>query len=731
MNIRARSSFESIFITVLFLFGLFYISNAWSPSSYGIFLQQHDPDNTGVIWGKPRAIRSDEWAVVTPLTQATVNNGFERFNQSSYYKEDLRINYGLPIFDWGMIFKPTMWGYLLLKPAMAYSLHWYLIFCLFIVGYFKLFSIIGFNRILSLSASITLYYSTFSQFWWDEKGPILAFFPWIVYLLLAKIKPLPALLIFYWLSASWLITNFYPPVIISLGFVGAVLFLCYGSHWFTVKRLIALAITSAAAMCTALLYLKDYLIKTSQTQYPGHRSISGGSLSWSEWFSQLFPFSTFDKNFEVFSTVNICEIGAVGVPFLLMALVHINYKKPINNSPSPKEKVNLYICFTALMLMSLWMLAPIPSWAGKVFLWDNVHPMRMKYAEGVMLTICTLMAARYLNFILSAKRFILYSLLILVAWCVTKLAYANITVNTLSFHSFRNMSRDLYFIPGMIIAYIAIKYFNLKPLTAFTFCSAIVSMVVIAPFNPIQSANAIFANHNAIKEKINPYVDTTDNVLAIPGYPGATLNGLGYKSVTHVTATPDLLLWKKIFPDMEESKFQHVFNRYSHIHLASVDEPYSPQPDVVEIPFKNFGLRVYIPAVNVGKIILLNKGNVMRGNIDNLPPGELTGFSPLVGNYNNTSRGTLLVKLCNSGICQVAKAELAKSSDNTYLPLLFKTHLKINAGTTTSYEFELKNDVDSMVALWSSDTTHTNNLVINNVTSSINLMPNLEVSYAK
>ncbi|MFU9138976.1 hypothetical protein [Erwinia tasmaniensis] len=731
MNLHTRFSFEIVLFFILFMFGLIYVGNAWSPSSYGVFLQEHDPQHTGVLWGKPRAIRSDEWAVVTPLTQATVNNKFERYNNTSFYREDLRINYGLPIFDWGLVFKPTMWGYLFLKPAMAYSLNWYLIFVLFIVGYFKLFNSIGMERLLSLSVSVTLYFSTFSQFWWDEKGPVIAFFPWLVYLLLSKLKLLPTLLLFYWLSASWLITDFYPPTVISLGFVGAVLFICYGQHWLTIRKLVSLAITIIASVVTTLFYLKEYLLKTSQTLYPGHRSIDGGSLAWSDWLSQIFPFSTFDKDFNVFGMANICEVGAVGVPFLLMILVHINYKNPLKKSPTDKERSNIYICLVALLLVNLWMLAPVPSWMGKLFLWDNVHPVRMKYAAGVMLAICTLTVSNYLNFIVNIKRYVVYTVLILIAWYLTKLDYSNTNIDAGFFKNIRGLTKDLYFIPGILIAYIIIKYFKQQHVTSFVICSAIVSAIVIAPFNPIQSANAIFSDHKIIKNKIDEYVNPVDGTLAINGYPGATLNGLGYKSVTHVTAVPALMLWKKLFPNMNESEFQHIFNRYSHIHLANTSEPNSPQPDVVEVPFKKFVTRFYLPAINDGKIISLSKGDRLSGSFDNLPPGELTGFSPLIGNYGNTSKGVLLVKVCNSGVCEEAQVDLEKSTDNAYVPLFLHKKLKIYPQARTTYEFMLKSSADTSLALWSSNTTNSSILSINDINKQIKLIPNLEVNYAQ
>lgn len=89
-----------------------YVGNSWSPSSYAFALNNYFAyQDVQPTLGQSRAIRSDEWAVVTPLTKATVRNDFERYNKTSLYQEDLRINYGLPIFDWGLAFKPTMWLY--------------------------------------------------------------------------------------------------------------------------------------------------------------------------------------------------------------------------------------------------------------------------------------------------------------------------------------------------------------------------------------------------------------------------------------------------------------------------------------------------------------------------------------------------------------------------------------------------------------------------------------------
>jgi len=726
-----RLSFEKILLAAFFLLGLIYVGNTWSPSSYGYFLQQHQPDNTGIVWGEPRAIRSDEWAVVTPLTQATVNNKFERYNKTSFYNEDLRINYGLPIFDWGLIFKPTMWGYLFFKPAFAYSLHWYLIFTLFIFGYFKLFNRLGLNKLVSLSASFTLFFSTISQFWWNEKGPVFAFFPWIVYCLLIKARPAIVLPLIYWLSCSWLITDFYPPYVISLGFVGGVFFLAYGSQWFSVKKIIPLGITLGFAIITTLLYLKDYLLNTSKTVYPGHRSLSGGSLSWSEWFSQFFPFSTFNNKFEVFSATNISEIGAVGVPLLLLLLTHLDFKNPVKSVPEKRVKLSIYLSLIALAFMSLWMLAPVPAWLGKMFLWDNVHPVRMKYAAGIMLTFLTLIFSKYANFVVNAKRFAIYFSVIFIGWFATKINYAHVKVDGDFFANSKGLYQDLYFIPGLAIAYLLIKRFNFKVVTAFACCSAIASASVTLSFNPLQSAEVIFGSHQKIKNELDAYVDKENNLLAVSGYPGATLNGLGYRSVTHVTAVPALALWRKYFPGMEENDFITIFNRYSHIHLENIAEPYSPQPDVVSIPLRLFSKNYYYPESNQGKVIPLKAGGRFSGIIKALPAGKMQRFSPLIGNYNNTANGILTVKVCNNNNCKEASIDLEKTVDNAYAQLTLSSPLIIEPDSLTSYEFELESASDSSIVLWGSENKVDSATSGKAVNQQNNLIPNLEVQYGK
>ncbi len=95
------------FIAAVLLAGLVYVSLQLTPSSYAVVLKQIDaPADAGPLMGEERAVRSDEWAGVTPMFQASVRARFQRINETSVYREDLRNFYALPLRDWGLAFKP-------------------------------------------------------------------------------------------------------------------------------------------------------------------------------------------------------------------------------------------------------------------------------------------------------------------------------------------------------------------------------------------------------------------------------------------------------------------------------------------------------------------------------------------------------------------------------------------------------------------------------------------------
>jgi len=689
-----------VFYTLIVLLcGFVYVSQYWSPSSYGLVLRQIGVEDVGTVLGKPRPIRSDEWAVVTPLTQATVNNHFERMNKTSFYGEDLRINFGLPIFDWGLVFKPTMWAYLITDPAHAYSFHWFVVLALFVVGYALLFVKLGFGEKQSILLSVGLYFTGFTQFWWNEKGPIFAFFPWLIWVLLLRLPVPVRLFLFYWIGASWLITNFYPPVFLSLTFVGALIILAVKREWLNPKKLILLVAATAAAALTVVIYLKDYLLKTSTTIYPGQRNVGGGSVPWQEWWSQVFPFATFDWRYESVIGQNICEVGVVGSALVLMTLCFLDYNNVLKIMSERSETRNrLLILGGGLLLMTAWMILPLPAWMGIPLLWNNVQPERMEYAAGMLLLLVIAILGREAGIVVTIRRLVAYVSLVIVGWLVLKQIPFDANAELLLFRS-----NDLIVIPILLLAFVFNRKNRFPQYNVLLVASALCGVVALFLFNPIQSSKDFFIRHDTpIVRAIEKEIQKPQGYLALGGMAGATLNGLGYASVSHVTAVPALDFWRRKYLDMKEEDFLKVFNRYSHTSLISGTKPVLLQADNVGVPLADFWpdcIEVPVDVAGAGTPFWLQQGHSASGDLMLNRAGRIRGVDVFIGNGMNSADGVLILKLCNAKECVSVNRNLAESLDNAYLHFKLDHPLVIDRSEPVQYEFQLRESTHP-VALW-------------------------------
>lgn len=699
----ARKPYTWVLWLTLALCGIVYVSQYWSPSSYGVLLRQIGQAGEGLVFGEPREIRSDEWGVVTPLTQATVHNGFGRFNKTSIYQEDLRINYGLPIFDWGMVFKPTLWGYLLLEPARAFSLHWFATLALFVAGHFLLFARLGLAPASSMLLSVGLYFTPFTQFWWNEKGPVLAFFPWVLLALLAPWHWSLRLMVFYWVGASWLITNFYPPLFLSLAFVGAVILLAFKSDWLRPSRFIPLAAASVAAGSTAAVYLKDYLLVTARTVYPGGRSVSGGSVPWYEWIAPLFPFSTFDRHFESIRGANICEVGVVGAAFLLVAACCLKYERvgPLVAHGSEMRRPFLLMSI-GLLFMAAWMVLPLPAWAGAPFLWNHVQPERMEYAFGLLLMLFVALLCERAGLELTARRVGLYFIAVLFGWLALK-GWSAVSARSTSL--LQSRLSDLIVIPMLLVAVAATRLRRGSEATTVLAASALSGAFVLFAFNPIQSSKVIFAGPNeqtrTLLEAERP--EGASGPVAMNMF-GATINGLGFPSVAHVTPVPALQFWRQRYPGMPQEAFMATFNRYSHIRLRTdISAPVSDYPDTVGIPLADFWpSRALVPAHAIQAPVApqwLPQDQSLDSRITAPRAGALAHIGVLVGTANGTSDGNLSMRVCAAQQCAEGAVALKRTVDNTFASVALSAPLVVQKGTELAIRLSLS-DGQHGVALW-------------------------------
>ena len=567
----------------LLVMGCVYVGQAWSPSSYGHVLQVAGASNTGLIWGQSRPIRSDEWSVTTPLTQAAVRNHFERYNQTSFYGEDLRSNYSLPLHDWGLAFKPTYWLYGVTPAAFAFSWHYWAMFVVFLFGYAHLFKLAGASPSQAFLFSGSLYFTGFVQFFWNSNTSLLAYFPWLMVAMASSWRLRVRALIFYWVATCWLIGNFYPPLFISLALVAAVVLWAYRPDLMKGQSVLVFGLATLAACGTAVIYLWDYLAQTAITSYPGQRTSVAGYYPWHLFLTHFWPSALFNHDFKASVTyTNVTGVGVAGFYWTAAAACFTHWT--VAGLQQLWRDRTQRVLLLGLAIAMAWMLAPVPDWIGTITGLNRVPPERMVYAAGLLIVLNAWHASSRLGLVQGrwVQRSVLYISLSVAGW----LAYGWWTQPESGPE--QHLTELMAPLVVCCTLWLAFKR-NWNASTALIGACALVHVLVFGRFNPIQSALPIFEEpRHELAQTLRHHVDD-QGVLYVQreGLIGATLNGMGFKAVSHLNVTPQWPIWtEKLGALVEPSRA--TFNRYAHIRLIASDQVKLLENDQVGVPASFF-----------------------------------------------------------------------------------------------------------------------------------------------
>jgi hypothetical protein len=553
-----------------------YVGQRWSPSSYGLLLQVLGVADTGIVSGVPRAERGDEFAWQTPLLQMTLRSGFQRYDRTPPYFEDLRTLYAMPIKDWALIFKPQFWLFYVAPPSIAYSFYHFLLIAMFVVGYTVLFARLGGRPFDSLLMALVLFFSAYYQYWWN--GAANFFSPWFPWIVLAPLWPLrfvARLLLLFWLLVSALLSYFYPPYSISLGFVAVILWLTIRPEWLRQwPRVLALGGTAAAAGATVLFYLRDILAVVGQTVYPGQRISGGGGVYFRWWLTQLFPTSHMNHHQPLIPGPNICEVSTVGSIYVLAVLFFVPWPRLVRES-TREDWRRWAVLGAGLIATQAWMTVRLPAWAGYPLLWHLVQPGRMVLAGGVMLLIVAFVIAQRQPLRPTASSSVAFGLTLLLAWALFKRDLGIGVVEAF---------RDWIFVVPVAVATALLSLgwsTAARANTLLLASAALLGFVSFGRFNPIQKTTPIFEKHQtAMTEDFDRRVRQDERgFLLLPfgthwfSRTGLPLVGMGYPSLAYATFDPAMDLWKKLYPDVPADTLNRTFNNVGSFDFGDVAEP--------------------------------------------------------------------------------------------------------------------------------------------------------------
>ncbi len=594
----------------MLLLGAVYTFGALSPSSYGFVRERMGFVETGTIVGKARSIRSDEYGLWTPMVQILVRNGFERINTSSPYKEDLRNFYALPLWDWGLVFKPQFWPFFFAPPEYAYAFYHAAHIVLFLIGWHLFLLALGFPRGWSIPLSVTLLFSGFVQYWWVNLGLHFAILPWYGLIFLKLEAFWPRAVAASYVTAMWMMSvQFYPPLVLNICLIGAVFVLVFKARSVTLPRVCSLVLGTAVGSAIVTFYYWEPIHFLAGTVSHGDRSYAGGGMPFQTWFGQILPYFDISR-FDSFQAPNICEAGSLSSYVFLLTVCFIDYGKlgMAWREASAGMAIKLMFPLIPFVAVAVWQFADIPAWFGFPLLWHKIPFWRLSVVGSGMVLVAALIMLRMSAVVFTWQRLAVFTALSIVMWLASKGVFPDEP-------SFSDLT-ELTIVPAIFIGWWAVRRFRLNHASqacVLLFAAMVGNIAMFGPFNPLHSATAIFQTPDMAKTKILHIKQAAhpDGLLlpAGPGTHGAVLNGIGFNALAHVVTVPSANYFgflKRHFGYLSKEQFRLSFNRIAIIRPGWKRPPLWRDPLLMPVPVGGDGLVVPVgrfyrtPVVEMG-----------------------------------------------------------------------------------------------------------------------------------
>lgn len=614
---------------------LFEISGS-SISTWQDFIGIQSTAGTGDLLGKPRLIRSDEWAVNTPMAFS------QYFNQEGafpYFSDTLRgtktdafIIYGQPVRSWEVIFRPFQWGYLLFAPARGLSFFW----CGRLLALFLISLEMGVylfkKKTYAVAYTFLLTLSPMVQWWFAINGLVemLVFGQAALLLIAAYLNQKNYLKKFFLmlglvLCAGGYILVFYPPWQIPLGY--AFLFLMIGliirefkkECWCWKKDLlIAFTFFLLLGISMGAIVSKswDTIQTVMNTAYPGAREFTGGGafrkiMNWGQGI--LLPFLE-----PAIGGTNVCEEANI-ISFFPMGII-IGLWVIIKEKKRDPMLISL---FTGTVFLTSYCIVPWPSILAKITLMSNCQPKRVILAAGFLSLILLFYAAK-----ISEKgpgKIVGASTVIVLTGGITYYLYKTLP-ELYTTESKILATAGMIFICFFAVALMLYKKYN-GIFLAICISVALVSGAIVNPIH--KGVDVIYTN--PLVQTVSEVVRNDDAngiwIVENMGFPLINLPIMvGAPTINCTNTYPDMQRWGELDKD---GTAEQSYNRYAHISIKLdkienvIFENPETSPDVLNITLPPTELE------NLNVKFILSNRDLTEFNTDSITFSEKTQ----VGNY--------------------------------------------------------------------------------------------------
>lgn len=582
-GLRLGLQWDWRWIVLLSLACAVYVGLALSPSSYALGLERLGQTATGTWLGSPRGIRSDEWMVYTPYMQIAVENSFQRINALSPYQEDLRTFQALPLLDWALLFKPYHWGFFVAAPAYGYSFYFFFMATAFLAGWALFVRKLGLSVWIAVPVAVSLYFSQYVQVWWTTNAGAFSLAPWVALAWMYSGHRLLRIALTAYAITAWMLACAYPPFLYSIALAIGGLIIAFRREAISLRSLYDATIAGSIAIALFIGYFHELIDIMQQTVYPGRRVAVSGSVGLERLLAQLSP-TALIHGFEPLARIkgtNACEIAVLStlLPMYAAALAdHRAFATWLT-----RNRLTLIILCTTLAVFMAWMFLSVHPVLARISGLYLVPPARALVGFGLVLNI---VAAAYIA--ISGIR-------VSVSRALATMALVGIALWVKASWSGTDFAGTFSYLDAVLpLATIAllVGLALLRAATARTVLTlwvvAAANVAMFGTFNPVQRTHAIFdVDRDAVRATLETEGARTDRngAMVALGHYGALIPGAGVPSINHVLYTPQLAFFRRHFPDMEEARFNEVFNRYAHVIVNEAPEPSLLSPDSLSVPW--------------------------------------------------------------------------------------------------------------------------------------------------
>jgi len=523
--------------------------------------------------GISRGIRSDEWAVNTPMMLSQYYNNSGLF---PYFSETIRgtltdtfIIYGQPVRDIAIFFRPFHWGYLLLSPAKGLSFFWISrVIALFLVSFEFGMIFTKKSKMLSLIYALLITWSPVVQWWFAINGLV----EMLVFGQLALVmitfymnnqnyykRSLYALVVL--ICAGGYILTFYPAWQVPLVYVFLALFIGVflenREHFMWNKKDVGIGIGLILLLSLGMIYILSKsggtISSVMNTVYPGGSAETGGNQV-SRLF--LYPGNLFFAFSRELTYANLCEL-AVYFDFFPMGIILTGWVL-FKQKKADKLLILMLLANAALIL---WCLFPWPEWLAKATLLSYSKPVRAFLAVGflnilLLIRSLALFEGEFSKWIKAGTALLMSVVITLLSLKIYE-GYLDLKMSILI----------LFFLFGSF--YVILRGNKEWARKVLLMISLVIIFVAGLFVNPVVSGLDAIYQQDLIK-KIQQ-INSVENGLWIVdsgaeiGFPVLNLPLMaGAPTINSTNVYPTLERWHLLDPDGSE---EEIYNRYAHISM--------------------------------------------------------------------------------------------------------------------------------------------------------------------